>query len=641
MLSAFKLLGKKSSFTFKIVYSIVEQIFLFKFLDAFQVCPSVTIQGPIAKNLDTTKQESSIENCEIILGNIRILNAQFDTTISFKNLIEVTDYIIIFQPINLSTLKQLFPKLAIIRGDRLFKNYALTIFFSSTLINLNFNNLIAIQRGSIFISRLIHTCYINTIDWSYIIKDDSSGNKNLALITSTNNDCHFERCPKSCKQTIGSADNEAKFRCWSEHDCQIICPNECANNCNINTGECCDNKNCMHCYNSTKCVLCSKLRNLQNGECVDKCPVNTLLYETHSCIKYLDCTLNSIYLTRNYYIYENSTCVRECPNGYRYEINEFFHDNKIYRFKQCIKCDDFVCKKDCLFEFKVKTLSDLESIRNCVRIKQLIIDLNTKISYQLLEDSFKYLEEIDNYLLVVNNNYLTTLKFFQNLRIIHGLVLYDQKYALLLHKNDLLRNLWDYKTNKFTITNGGIKFFENPEFCLNDINEFVKYLNKSSLDMDISAQFNGYKRLTCSNSKLELNITIGPNNYINVTWPVIFSDTRRLKGFLLSYIEAPGNLTYDPNDISTVSSGYSAVNNLNDWLTVYIQHNEMQARLDKYIISEIITVKPYTRYAIYVKADITFASQFDNRSMHTSFENDRVISDIYYVYSFPASKINL
>jgi hypothetical protein len=103
------------------------------------------------------------------------------------------------------------------------------------------------------------------------------------------------------------------------------------------------------------------------------------------------------------------------------------------------------------------------------------------------------------------------------------------------------------------------------------------------------AQFNSYKRLTCSNNKLDLMINLASNK-INVTWPVVFSDMRRLNGYTLSYIEAAGNLTFDPNDISSSISQCS-----DEWSTEYIQHDTRHDRFGKYFISEVIQVKPYRR----------------------------------------------
>ena len=483
----------------------------------------------------------SIKNCEIILGSIQIYNVKFDSSlIQFTNLIEVTDYILIFQIKNVKNLGEIFPKLSIIRGDRLYQNYALTIFFSSTLVNLNIKSLISIQRGSIFISKLLPTCYITTVDWNYILKDK----RNSALITATNNDCHFEKCPKNCSVTNSLNNIDARPRCWSERDCQIICPNSCINNCNLITRNCCNNIKCMHCYNDSNCVACENLRNFVTGECVDECPENTLLYEMHSCINFLDCTLNSTFLTQNYYNFENKSCLRDCPNGFQNKSDVFHYQEKLYKYNKCVKCENNVCKKDCFYRLKIKTLSDLEAIKNCVRVKELILELNVKISNDVLDESFKYLEEIENYLIIGNNRYLTSLFFLENLRTIRGQSLYDNKYSFFLHKNDLLRNLWDYRAKNFSILNGMIKIFENPEYCVDDIDDFIKYVNRTVDDTDMLVQFNGYKRLSCSNNKFNLTFNL-KDDKISVTWFVDFFDVRRLNGFTLFYIEAPGNLTFD------------------------------------------------------------------------------------------------
>ncbi len=585
-----------------------------------EICQSVIIQGSMLSET-TISLNKSIKSCEIILGSIQIYYAKLDS-IQFTNLIEVTDYILIFQIQNIKTLSELFPKLSIIRGDRLYQNYALTIFLSTALLNLNLKNLISIQRGSIFISKLIPTCYITTVDWNYILKDD----KNTALITATNNDCHFENCQKNCTSS------NSRTRCWSERDCQLICPNECPNNCNINTLKCCKNLNCMHCYNDTTCVACTNLRNFITGECVDTCPSGTLLYESHSCLNFIDCTLNSTFLTRRYFIYENSSCVRDCPNGYRNQSDVFIYENKEYKYQKCVKCDNNVCKKDCLNSFKIKTLSDLQGIKNCVRVKELVIELNARISNEILEESLKYLEEIENYLIISNNRYLTSLKFMTNLRVIHGKKFYDNKYTLFIHKNELLRNLWNYRENNFSILNGMIKFLENPEFCLEDVDDFIKYTNRDVDDADILSQFNGYKRLTCSNNKFNLTFSFSAEK-IGVSWQVSFFDRRRLNGYRLYYIEAHDNLTFDPNDISF------GTDCANEWNSEYVEFERRLEGIQNFLMNEVIKVKAYTRYAIYVKADINFvSSQTTSDIRNSTSKRDKVISDIYYVYSSPTSE---
>jgi hypothetical protein len=56
-------------------------------------------------------------------------------------------------------------------------------------------------------------------------------------------------------------------------------------------------------------------------------------------------------------------------------------------------------------------------------------------------------------------------------------------------------------------------------------------------------------------------------------------------------------------------------------------------------MNEVIKVKAYTRYAIYVKADINFvSSQTTSDIRNSTSKRDKVISDIYYVYSSPTSE---
>ena len=179
-----------------------------------------------------------------------------------------------------------------------------------------------------------------------------------------------------------------------------------------------------------------------------------------------------------------------------------------------------------------------------------------------------------------------------------------------------------------------IKFLDNPEFCLEDIDDFIKYTNRDVDDVDILSQSNGHKRLTCSNNKFNLSFEFGPER-IGVSWQVSFFDPRRLNGYRLYYIEARDNMTFDQNDISLRTDCASS-----EWTSEYVQYERRLEGIQKFLMSEQIKVKAYTRYAIYVKADINFASnyEFDNNIRNSTSKRDKIISDIYYVYSSPKSE---
>ena len=72
---------------------------------------------------------SQLENCSVIEGNLTILlidatgHEEYDR-FSFPNLVEITEFLVLFRAKGLKSLRNLFPNLAVIRGDRLFSDYA-------------------------------------------------------------------------------------------------------------------------------------------------------------------------------------------------------------------------------------------------------------------------------------------------------------------------------------------------------------------------------------------------------------------------------------------------------------------------------------------------------------------------------------
>jgi len=570
------------------------------------------------------------------------LNADFNTNknnsineLVFQNLVEITDYLLIFQAQNIDNLGRLFPKLSIIRGDKLFKNYALIIFLTNSLLQVNLNSLTSIQKGSILLSRLYHTCYINTVDWNHLLKQKSSIKPTIALV---NNDCYTQSCKTACKNQIA----EANQNCWNEKDCQLKCSNECKNGCNLNNiSQCCTNSLCLNCYNDSTCLACSKYRDLKTGTCLNQCPLNTVVYEEHSCLKIEDCSLDSTSLIKNYHIFNQSYCVRECPNGYEPELVEIYLNNSLKKsvnVSRCNRCMDNICKKDCLQSFILKQNTDLILIKNCYRVKSLHIELRSNITQQSLTDSLQYLEEIQDFLVIVRNKNLNSLNFFKSLRLIRGHNLYEKKFSLFVHTNEILRELWEFDKTNFKINNGTVKFFENPELCYQDIEYFLNACNLNFSDSEISFNFNGYRRLTCSNQTIDLTFELMPKSII-VNWNVTISDLRRLKGYILSYTEVPDGLYIDQNDIDFMHSyKTTTTDSYYEWNYLYIQYDE-SIDIDRNV-KTTIEVEPFTRYAIFVKADLTIDSHLSNVGHYSSFALDRVISQINYVYSMQARKLH-
>jgi insulin-like growth factor 1 receptor len=282
--------------------------------DCFVVCSSITIQGPIDWPASSSHRLDKVKNCTLVIGHVKILNARFTidssnsttTQALFPHLVEITDYLLIFQAQNLNSLEKVFPRLAIIRGHKLFKQYALIVFLTNSLLQINLKSLIRVEKGSILLSRLYHSCYINTIDWSYLLKDQTQVLK--PTITLFNSECFSQLCSPNCGLKSQLNTTALGTNCWSEKNCQIKCNPDCVNNCNLERPtECCASKLCMHCTGSgiretETCVSCAKYRDLTSGQCVEKCPVNTVYYEQHSCIKWEDCSRLTTSLIKNYHL---------------------------------------------------------------------------------------------------------------------------------------------------------------------------------------------------------------------------------------------------------------------------------------------------------------------------------------------------
>ena len=547
-----------------------------------------------------------------------------------------------FQIQNLKSLETIFPKLSIIRGHKLFKKYALIIFLTNSLLQINLKNLVHIQTGSILLSRLYHSCYINTIDWNYLIKDKTAIKPTINLF---NNECFTQLCNSNCKYLTNN-NSSNNINCWSEQNCQLKCPQTCSNNCNLDKPtKCCNNSLCLYCDSSNECVSCSKFRDLTSGNCVESCPKNTLNYEMHSCIKIEDCSMETNSLIKNYHLFNNSHCLKQCPNGYK----SFVIAEKSINISKCIECSGDICKKDCLHKsFTLNTLNDLEMIKDCYRVKRLHIELHSNVSQDLLSNSLKYLEQIDDYLIISRNRHISSLEFLKNLKTIKGVNLFDNQFSLIVHTNNILRDLWQINKDisNFTILNGTIRFYENPELCYEDIERFVLNLNLNT-DL-VSLNFNGYKRLTCSNRTIDLNVKLEKNKIL-VSWNIFISDLRRLKGYTISYVEVSDDFLFDKRDVDLIGSfnnNHMYDDGLFEWNYLYIDFDESIYKKNG-IVQAKIDVEPFTRYALYVKADLTLDYNWANMDSYNrinrsllTFETDKLTSQIHYVYSLPSS-INL
>jgi hypothetical protein len=80
-------------------------------------------------------------DCRMVEGHVQVAfiptsseYANLSSIITFPELREITDYLIVYQVEQVVTLKHMIPNLAVIRGKHLFSNYALVIYQVSYLL---------------------------------------------------------------------------------------------------------------------------------------------------------------------------------------------------------------------------------------------------------------------------------------------------------------------------------------------------------------------------------------------------------------------------------------------------------------------------------------------------------------------------
>lgn len=183
--------------------------------------PSVC--GPGIDIRNDYQQLKRLENCTVIEGYLHILlisKAEDYRSYRFPKLTVITEYLLLFRVAGLESLGDLFPNLTVIRGWKLFYNYALVIFEMTNLKDIGLYNLRNITRGAIRIEKNADLCYLSTVDWSLIL--DAVSN-NYIVGNKPPKECG-DLCPGTmeekplCEKT--TINNEYNYRCWTTNRCQ-------------------------------------------------------------------------------------------------------------------------------------------------------------------------------------------------------------------------------------------------------------------------------------------------------------------------------------------------------------------------------------------------------------------------------------
>lgn len=521
---------------------------------------------------------NKIENCTVVTGYLAILLLEHSLPedyerVVFPKLREITGFLIVYRAFGLKSIGQLFPNLIVIRGLKLFLNkYALVVFDNEDIEEIGLKSLIQIQRGFVRIQSNSKLCFTDTVLW-----------KNITMVDEPNViDPVDVKCRKRSSKCIGCE----PAACWSRQYCQRFDTPQNFTGKNVTCHQSC----LGGCYNDASTIRCFACRNITgvDGECTDECKAPTLLNDdTNHCVYPEQCwQMDRIVFGK--------LCVNDCPPGY---IVKATNTTTVYKQKTCVFCRPncpIICSGT-----EIYSLDDARKLQGCTVINgTLLLRLNLDaLDIDIYNDLERYLgeiEEITNFLKVYLSTSLTTLSFFKNLRVIHGKVLENGKFALIIYDNPNLKTLWNWTEKlEFTMSNGGMLIYYNAKLCLAEITKF-KAITKYSNSSDIICRATNGNKQSCNVTPI-----FGQTDHIyadnaTIKWATFKSEDQNynLLGYTVSYIETVRN-DITPQYGKDVCSKFG-------WHTVLITTDMVITQKQKLHQYTMTNLKPNTQYGVYV-----------------------------------------
>ncbi|XP_011188402.1 insulin receptor [Zeugodacus cucurbitae] len=534
-------------------------------------CRSIDVRN----DCDSLKQ---LHNCTIIRGFLWIVltsPVHYKTkelcnyeNYTFPLLREITDYLIFHEVRGLRSIRNLFPNLAVIRGRRLFLNYALGITAMPDLEVLEFPSLLAIQRGHIYLNNCPKLCNLDKIDFD-------------RLTLSVGENHIYPMASDDCQKTV--CQNCVTEHCWSNNVCQRF-----ENDNLIDAGkgiQHCHSECLGGCHNSSSdgCYTCKNRRD--HGNCVKECPPDKYLLELdQTCHSAAECvTLFNMTVKDN-------KCLLDCPEGSVFGING-------REAKDCIPCD--MDKRDI---YPIYNLADADRLRGCKILNgSIIITIRNKINEDDLVHSLSNLREIHGHLKIIGSDGLTSLKFLNGLQkiAVNPEALETGLYGLVLYDNENLRDLWQPEKN-LEIVHGSMYVHLNKKLCNRKLREFTRKVRHDVLK---DALQTNDQEVLCDPAKLTLDIEILSQRSAKFSWP---------KEQTSSEVE----IMYRPIAANAEFVEHSELDTpickRLQWTRVLTFPKELQSNAThySYIANDL---KPKTRYACLVKT-FGFADIHDTRS---------------------------
>ncbi|XP_026678999.1 insulin-like growth factor 1 receptor, partial [Diaphorina citri] len=244
------------------------------------VCQSIDVRNSVT-NLDF------LRDCVVIEGFLQIFveggSPEDWAQYSFPDLVEVTDYVLVYRNTGLRSLGALFPNLAIIRGRNLLYNYALVVYECLGIQELGLYHLTDILRGSVLIMKNPTLCFVDTVDWDLI-----SWSKGGHYIKDNRHPNECPICDESCMPSNVTA--ASRPLCVNTTHCQKMCKVDCGGGACYNEGRSCCNHECIGgCTgnSSDKCIGCRHLE--FDGSCVEACPATAFNFINRRCVTNDEC----------------------------------------------------------------------------------------------------------------------------------------------------------------------------------------------------------------------------------------------------------------------------------------------------------------------------------------------------------------
>lgn len=479
------------------------------------------ICGPGIDIRNDYQQLKRLENCTVIEGFLHILlisKAEDYRSYRFPKLTVITEYLLLFRVAGLESLGDLFPNLTVIRGWKLFYNYALVIFEMTNLKDIGLYNLRNITRGAIRIEKNADLCYLSTIDWSLIL--DAVSN-NYIVGNKPPKECG-DLCPGTleekpmCEKT--TINNEYNYRCWTTNRCQKMCPSVCGKRACTENNECCHPECLGSCHtpdDNTTCVACRHY--YYKGVCVPACPPGTYRFEGWRCVDRDFCANipNAESSDSDGFVIHDDECMQECPSGFIRNSTQSMY---------CIPCEG-PCPKVCGDEEKkTKTIDSVTSaqmLQGCTILKgNLLINIRrgNNIASEL-ENFMGLIEVVTGYVKIRHSHALVSLSFLKNLRLILGEEQLEGNYSFYVLDNQNLQQLWDWNHRNLTVRSGKMYFAFNPKLCVSEIYRMEEVTGTKGRQSkgDINTRNNG-ERASCESDVLRFTSTTTWKNRIIITW---------------------------------------------------------------------------------------------------------------------------